>query len=232
MNQTRSRLTSPIIFSGILLTLIVVLLSANLRLLAGSTEPPQINGVIIPKARELQPFVLHDHTNSVFSNENLLGRWHFIAYGYTDCPDICPTLLSTLNRLDGFISRDNQYTDLDVLFYSIDPQRDTVEKMSKYVPFFNPEFLGLTHRLDMPDTHLSFEHSLGMVSQLSPIEQTGSTASGVKDYSVAHGTMLYLINPKGQLQAIFKPEESDDGRVSFSAEQLYRDYRAVRAHFG
>ena len=106
-------------------------------------SPPLIQGVVLATPQPVEKFSLLDHSGKPFTNARLKGRWHIVSYGYTDGPDICPTTLSDLSKLERQLASDGEYTDLDVLFYTIDPQRDTVERLAQYVPYFSDDFVGL-----------------------------------------------------------------------------------------
>lgn len=211
------------------LAALVVLLGSSLlasALLMGRVTSPTLqSAVFIPHAITLEKFSLLDHQGVAFTNQELLGRWHIVSYGYTFCPDVCPTTLSSLVKFKQHIVDDNQYADLKVLFYSIDYQRDTVEQLAQYLEFFDRSFLGLTREGLSEQEHLGFEKSLGMLSQITP--QASTYGEGV--YSVSHGFMLYLLNPKGELRAIFKPQLNSNGGQSFNSQVIYVDYRAIRA---
>lgn len=187
---------------------------------------PVIQGVVLPVARDIPPFVLLDHHNRTFSNKDLIGTWHLVSYGYTTCPDVCPTTLAELADLENQLNE--QGDSLPVLFYSIDHNRDTVAQLASYVPFFHPGFIGLTH-LDSGETqHLPFEKGLGIAAQLTPV----TDQSGSPSYTVAHGVTLFLINPKGQLQAIFKPGRDLQRNQVFDAQTIYKDFLQLRDYFG
>jgi protein SCO1/2 len=116
-----------------------------------------------------------------------------------------------------------------VLFYSVDYRRDTVRQLSTYMTFFDEAFVGLTHLDDPENPHLPFEQGLGIVSQLVPnLEAEGD--HGPDDYQVVHGVTLFLLNPRGELQAIFEPEEVAPGVHAYDPERLAEDYRAVRRY--
>jgi protein SCO1/2 len=122
-------------------------------------------------------------------------------------------------------------SDLRVLFYSVDHRRDTVAQMASYVPFFHPDFIGLTHLDDSDNPHLAFEQGLGMVARLVPA--TGPEIDPAdNEYEVMHGVTLFLINPQGQLQAIFEPDKNRSGIPSFNPDTLLRDYLAIRDYLG
>jgi protein SCO1/2 len=186
-------------------------------------SPPHIQGVLLAQANPLPAFSLLDHRGKPFSNKQLQGRWHLVSYGFTTCPDICPT---TLSQLAVVVSRlGDRAKDLDVLFYTVDHRRDTVDQLAAYLPFFDERFIGLTH-LDNPDNpHLPFEQGLGVAARLVPGEDPGAG-----DYQVIHGLTLFLLNPQGQLQAIFEPDASRTGAGSFNPDTVVADYLAIRQY--
>ena len=124
-------------------------------------ELPLINGVIIPNSNPLNDFTVLDHRNQKFTNQELLGKWHLLSYGYTNCPDVCPMTLTVLAQLAQHLKTENKFSDINILFYSIDHQRDTVERLKEYLPFFDGNFLGLTYRDNMRNSAQNFEKSLG-----------------------------------------------------------------------
>ncbi|MEH6589834.1 MAG: SCO family protein [Halioglobus sp.] len=208
-------------FATVNLALVIVVGSVWLNKPAA---PPLIQGVLLPEARELDTFALVDHRNQTFSNRNLLGRWHLVSYGFTTCPDVCPTTLVTLAALADKIEAENREP-LNVLFYTVDHRRDTAEQIASYLPFFHREFLGLTHVDDSNNPHLPFEQGLGIHARLTP---SPGITTDANDYQVSHGVTLLLINPMGQLQAVFKPGEDEQGNQVFDPQQLYTDYLLVR----
>lgn len=236
LKRTRGQARTAILLSLCSAFLLSGLL-ALLLLPSGKETPPRIQGVFIQNPLPLQPFTLESHTGDLFSNEHLRGTWHLIAYGYTHCPDICPATLATLTQTMRALQQVDA-RDTRVLFYSVDPQRDTRAKLALYVPYFDPDFIGLR----MPDKgkHLGFERSLGIVAMLTPWE-TGQDQPSPSDaksrpfapegpYRVSHGVHIFLTNPDGALQAVFKPGTDAPGIQSFSAEQIARDYTAIRRH--
>ena len=190
------------------------------------TPAPAVSGVVVPDGKPLQPFSLVDHNNRAFTREDLLGQWHVVSYGYTHCPDVCPTTLMTLAGVARLIENDPDYNDVRFLFYTVDPERDTVARLAEYVPWFHEDFVGLTQPEPIDAPELAFEQSLSMVSVIEPIEDMEASDG----YSVSHGLMIYLLNPAGDLQAVFKPDLDEVGIPYFSIDQIYRDYRAVRGY--
>ena len=216
------------ILAGFLLVNAAIAVVAIAVFLNRPDSPPLIQGVLLPEAREIQRFSLLDHHNETFTNADLQGGWQLLSYGYTTCPDICPTTLSQLATVATQLQRQGR-GDLRILFYTVDHRRDTVSQLAAYVPFFHSDFVGLTHLDDPDNPHLPFEQSLGIAAQLVP--NTEATAeSGANDYQVYHGVALFLINPEGRLQAIFKPGQGATGAQSFDPDKILGDYLAIRRY--
>lgn len=213
--------------AGFLLANLTIVLLAAVVLLNRPAPPPQIQGVLLPQAQALPDFQLLDHHYQVFTNDNLKGRWHLVSYGFTTCPDVCPTTLSQLAEVSRELKARGR-TDLAVLFYTVDHRRDTVAQMASYVPFFDPEFTGLTHE-DNNDKHRPFEQGLGIVAQLLPLEGSDLKPAD-NEYQVVHGVKLFLLNPQGELQAILEPDENFSAGDTFDPATIVRDYLAIRSY--
>lgn len=225
MASPRSRILAGFVIANACIAAIAAMVFLN-----RTDSAPLIQGVLLPEARELQPFELIDHNNDAFTNDDLLGRWHLVSYGFTTCPDICPTTLNQLVTVKQQLA-ERDHNDLRVLFYTVDHRRDTVSQMSAYVPFFDPDFVGLTHHDDSENPHLPFEKSLGIVAQLVPL--TGPDVDPANnEYQVNHGVTLFLINPEGKLQAIFEPEYAGSGIHFFDPDTVLQDYLKIRNFLG
>lgn len=182
--------------------------------------PPDIHGAYLQPARKLANFSLLDHQSTPFGRADLKGQWHLVTYGYTHCPDICPMTLATLSQWVRRLEQESVYPDLQVLFYSVDSERDTPEVLGQYLPYFHPDFIGLT-RGSGRRGHQNFEQGLGIVSRPGDAQKQW----------VNHGVMIMLLNPRAQLQAVFRPERNEHGLFHFREETLLRDYRAVRRYY-
>jgi protein SCO1/2 len=215
---------------GFLLANIALVSVAAFVLLDRPASAPQIQGVLLPEPLEIPAFRLLNHNNEVFTNEDLKGHWHLVSYGFTTCPDICPTTLTQLADVTRQLKEQGQ-TDLRILFYSVDHRRDTVTQMATYMPFFDPGFVGLTHLDDSENPHLPFEQGLGIVAQLVPIIGPDVDPAD-NEYQVNHGVTLFLINPEGELQAIFEPDSGPFDAHIFQPETVLRDYLAIRNYLG
>lgn len=161
--------------------------------------------------RGLNEFSLLDHNSNAASLELLQDKWTLIFFGYTYCPDICPLTMATLNQFSGLLQAEGDYAeDTQVIMVSVDPQRDTVEKLSDYVGFFNDEYLGLTGEFI---EIFKFASQLNIAFAYAPGEE--------ENYLVSHSAEIVLINPNGQLHGFFK--------IPHDPVKMAQNFAAVRA---
>ncbi len=184
---------------------------AALWLLASCSppEPPQLTGAtLLPQGHTLTPFTLIDDHNKPFTQDSLRGQWSFAFFGYTHCPDVCPTALGALKRVEGLLEADGVTPLPRVLFISVDPSRDTPETLASYVAYFHPAFVGVTGE----DKELK-----GLTQQLG-IRYGRSASGNDKDYEVEHSAAIILFNPEGHYQAVFgMPHDPDKMATDFMA---------------
>ncbi len=168
---------------------------------------PEINGFVYPEPKTLSDVGLTDHDNNSVSLDRLKDRWTFVFLGYTYCPDICPLTLSVLDVVDKKLATDNIGDNVQYLFVSVDPRRDTPERLREYVHYFNTGFIGATG----PNAALAnLAQQLSMV--FIPVDESESS----NDYIVDHSSTLALIDPNGQLHAVFSsPHLADDIEQGF-----------------
>lgn len=211
---------------------IIVALACGL-LIAGSLSwqlrqvppPPNLqHASLLQQPLPIANFLLLDHNLQGFDNQRLLGRWHLLSYGFTSCPDICPLTLAKLSKLQQELAALPQFKQLHLLFYSIDPARDSPEAMASYVDFFGSEITGIVAHPKWPERALPFEQGLGLQAK---IEKATATT---KDYSVSHGVLLYLLNPQGELQAVFNPIRQYNKVPEFDMQLVLQDYLTIRSY--
>lgn len=106
----------------------------------------QMGAVVFETPRAFTMEGLVDHNGQPFVADNLKGRWSLVYFGFTFCPDICPATLSQLNKLDALLKEKSPglAKELQYLMVTVDPRRDTPEKLKGYVPYFNKDFKGVT----------------------------------------------------------------------------------------
>jgi cytochrome oxidase Cu insertion factor (SCO1/SenC/PrrC family) len=138
------------------------------------------------------PFTLTDHTGKHVSDTDFRGRNMLLFFGFTYCPDICPTALqvmaATMDKLGPKADR------VVPLFITVDPDRDTPEQLAQYVATFHPKLLGLTGTREEIDTVLK---AYRVYAQ--KVEDPKSTAG----YTMNHSTIVYLMGPDGQYRTHF-----------------------------
>jgi protein SCO1/2 len=163
------------------------------------------------KGRILNDFTLINDLGEPYGNSALEGKWSIIFFGFTHCPDICPTTLAQLS--DFYRGLDPETAAMtQVIMVTADPERDTLEVLNSYVRYFNQDFVGLTG--DYFDVH-RFAEQLNTTFRKVP-------GSG-EDYQVDHGANLAVINPYGHFQGFIKPP--------FDGAALRINYKNIRAIF-
>jgi protein SCO1/2 len=144
--------------------------------------------VLVPARKIILPELVKDN-GSALSEQDVQGNWTLVFFGYTNCPDICPTTLNTLAEAKKKAEREFP----KVLFVSVDPERDSINKLGEYVRYFDPDFYAATGTSEMLK-------SLSM--QMSVVFMKAPGASGEdQDYLVDHSSSIILLNPKGELHA-------------------------------
>ena len=170
-------------------------------MLPDKTVPPELQGVLRPEPKQLQAFELSDQYRQPFNLEHLKGKWSFVFFGYTHCPDICPTTLSTLTRVIKKLQTDPQtLPNAQVVFVSVDPQRDTPDVLESYMKYFNEAFQGITGTQQDIDS-LTRQFGAGYMKE-------PETTPG--EYLVSHASSIFLVDPHGQLLATFPPPHDPD----------------------
>lgn len=155
---------------------------------------PDTRATYLPGGKPLRPFQLVDHHGEPFDNARLQGHWTLVFFGFTHCPDACPTALATLNAAATALKEKSPELPLQVVLVSVDPERDTPERLAAYVPHFNQAFIGAT------GDHGELSR---LTRDLGIIYKIHEPAPGSTDYMVDHSTAILLINPNGALQAVF-----------------------------
>ena len=163
--------------------------------------PPDIPGLLWPQGKALQAFSMSDQDGKEFTLNGLSGKWSFLFFGYTSCPDICPITMTILDQLYQKLETNKASSDVKMIFVSVDPDRDSGEKLKDYVSYFNKDFIGLGGSLEQVK---SLTGQIGISFIYEPADNDGN-------YLVGHNSSIILIDPQGQLRAIFsQPHLVDD----------------------
>lgn len=163
-----------------------------------SDEQLRVNGaIVLDQPRIFSDFELIDHRGEVFNIDRFRDTWTMVFFGFTNCPDICPTTLAILNDTYSKM-KESEKEKLQVIMISLDPERDTVEALAEYVPYFNDQFIGVTG-----NKHLIRRLTAEINIAYNKVPLAGD------DYTVDHSTQLVLINPKGHYHGFFKAPHSE-----------------------
>ena len=169
-------------------------------------------GQALVPAKEAFDFRLMDQDGKPFRLSQMRGKLVLFSFGFTHCPNVCPTTLSDLAKIWRELP-DPERKRVQVLFVSVDPQRDSPEVMRKYVPYFDESFIGLT---GSPDQIAEAAKAYGAFYEISP-KSGGNEA----DYSVNHSAFSYLITPGGNWKLIYNFDQLGD------AKNMIRDIEHV-----
>ena len=188
---------------------VAVLAALAGALIARQTRAPEAlpaltAGTRLPAPRSLQPFSLIDQRGAAFTLESLRGTPTLMFFGFTRCPDVCPTTLA----LVAAARKAANLPDLRVMLVSVDPERDTPALLASYLAAFDPAFSGLT----------------GPVADVTALaRQLGVAAARVPlpggDYTVDHSAALLWLDDDVRLAAVFTPP--------FAIDTLAADLRAL-----
>ena len=166
---------------------------------------------LFPDPKPLTAFALTDHKNRVFDRARLKGKWSFLFFGFTHCPDVCPTTLAILSRVRDNIAKSTVGAeDIQFVFVSVDPNRDTADKLRQYVDYFDTTFLGVTGN----DAQIR-----NLAGQLGAAYQVAITP-GTENYPVYHATAVFLLDPQARYHAVFTPP--------LDAETISKRFEVVR----
>jgi protein SCO1/2 len=171
-------------------------------------SPRLASGTWLPRPKPLADFRLTDTTGRAFTRRDLGGPT-LVFFGFTHCPDVCPTTLMKLAQ----VRQRAELKGLRVLFVSVDPQRDTPAVLGTYVHAFDPAFLGLSGD---PQAILALAANFGVA--VNRVELPGG------DYTMDHSVVLFLLDARARLVAIFTPP--------FEVAALAADLRRAAPYLG
>ncbi len=143
--------------------------------------------ILLPNPKQLGEVNFTSHTGAQFTEQNLKGKWTVLFFAFTHCPDICPNTLQTLKQVKQELVANDTWKAFQLAMISVDPERDTPQRLKQYVPYFDPEFIGLTAGVDYT---AEFAKNLGILFHRQPPLEDGN-------YDVDHSAGLILINPEG-----------------------------------
>lgn len=196
-----------------LILIFIIILAAALLLVAAFFlfQPKGVGGTLIDPPKTVSNFTLQSDEGDV-SLSDFQGKLVAVYFGYTFCPDICPASLAKLNLALERLGKDAEQ--VEVIMITVDPERDTAEKLGEYVRRFNPRFIGLT---GSPEALAAVEKEFGIYHEKREV----SSSAG---YLVDHTASVLVLNSKGQIREIL-PYESKPEQVAADLKVLLREAR-------
>jgi protein SCO1/2 len=175
----------------VLVVALVVLVAAMFLLPRGQRGQAPQTATLLPEPRALADVRFVDKTGRETHLSDLEGDFTLLFFGFTNCPDVCPLTLSLLKQVRADVASRAPRLTPRVLFVSVDPNRDTPERIATYLNGFDPEFLGVT----------------ASDEELAPLLQTLGVAvekhvHGGADYNVVHNSAIYVLDPSARWIAV------------------------------
>jgi protein SCO1/2 len=165
--------------------------------------------IVLPEPREIKDFALLDQSGKPFTLDDFQGHWSLVFFGFTSCPDVCPNTLYQLQQARQLILAEDRSAHAgadipQVYLVTVDPERDTPQKLSAYLGYFDPAFAGLT---GSPEQLQALAFQLGIAFFVEP-----HTPDKLQ-YNVDHGASMLLLDPRGRLHAVL-PAPHDAARIA------------------
>ncbi len=156
-------------------------------------KPSLITGKILVRPMEIDNFELIDQNNEVFNKKSLEGGWTVLFFGYTNCPDVCPTTIYKLAEIKNGIKEDLPSANFNTVLVTLDPDRDSTERLDEYIGYFDETMLGVTG---------TYENIQSFTSSLSVFYQRINKEEG---YDFNHTASIFVFDKDGSLFATMSP---------------------------
>ena len=179
---------------------------------SGRGDVTLAHGTLLGEPRPLPGFSLIDASNRPFGNADLQNGWTLLSFGFTHCPDVCPTTLSSLAAARRMLADLPPASRPRIALLSVDPLRDTPQALKAYVSFFDPQMIGITGPVETVD---AFTRELGV-----PVLR-GRPGSAGGGYEVSHTASVFVVDPRGRLVAILSAPHTPEGVAA--------DFRSILA---
>jgi len=166
--------------------------------------------ILLDKPLSISAFSLNTADNIAFTQQQLKENWTFLFFGYTSCPDVCPTTLNEMASLKKLFTKPDEQKRIQIVFISVDPDRDTPEHLKSFVSYFDKTFIGATGTIEQLNTltdQVRVKHKR--------LKKQGD------EYLVEHSAAILLFNPQAQLIAKFP--------VPHYSEDIFKYFNQIRA---
>lgn len=174
-------------------------------------KPSLITGKILVRPMEIDNFELIDQNNEVFNKKSLEGGWTVLFFGYTNCPDVCPTTIYKLAEIKNGIKEDLPSANFNTVLVTLDPDRDSPERLDEYIGYFDETMLGVTG---------TYENIQSFTSSLSVFYQRINKEEG---YDFNHTASIFVFDKDGSLFATMSPANT--------VEEIESDFFTILNNF-
>ena len=159
-------------------------------------QPILQSGKALKQPLEIIDFELKDQKNQLFTKNDFKNQFTLLFFGYTNCPDVCPSTIYKLSQMKKKISQDIPEATLEIVFITLDPERDTTDRLDEYMNFFDSTMIGLTGNIS---------EIVKLSANLSVFFQRINKEDG---YDFNHTASIFVINTEAQLGASLSPISS------------------------
>ncbi len=171
---------------------------------------PSIDGFLWPEPPRLSAFELDRDDGAKLTEQDFMGRWTLVFFGFANCPDVCPTTMNTLAQVVEKLNADPTLaTAPQVVFVSVDPERDKPEILREYVDYFNEDFIGATANEERL-SHFAAQFGVLYMKIETPGQDT---------YTMDHSASILLVDPALNTVGLFSPPHLVDG-ITRSVTQI------------
>ena len=174
-------------------------------------KPSLITGKILVRPMEIDNFELIDQNNEAFNKKSLEGGWTVLFFGYTNCPDVCPTTIYKLAEIKNGIKEDLPSANFNTVLVTLDPDRDSTERLDEYIGYFDETMLGVTG---------TYENIQSFTSSLSVFYQRINKEEG---YDFNHSASIFVFDKDGSLFATMSPANT--------VEEIESDFFTILNNF-
>ncbi len=158
--------------------------------------PEELEDYLFWEPKKLEDFTLVAADSNTIGLDQLKGKWSFVFFGYMHCPDICPTTMATLGVAFKVMEKDPVIArEIQGIFVSVDPKRDTPKLLLEYAPYFHSKFSGVTGSIAQID---AITRQMGALYTIHPGESENN-------YTVSHNSTVFVVDPRGRRYGRFPP---------------------------
>ena len=192
---------------ALIIAAVALLLSGEQRNYQSLNAQLKTSQVLFDAQKPLLDFSLQDQKGAVFDNQRLKGHWSLLFFGYTHCPDVCPTGLMDMVQLKAQLKANNTLVP-EVVFITFDPERDTPAMLDKFLAYFDQDFIGVTGTQSEIDRLIKpfgayYERVVYEDNKERVLKKSEPLPAGTQSYLINHTAWMYLIAPSGEIFAGF-----------------------------